>query len=104
MQKPDTVPKKYIPQLDFFLNYSALVLSLSIKENLSRTKEQATLISTPKFTRAPFPDNDGSTFVRSFLRWIFQCIVKFFRVFPETPLNMNARALFLRRRRFVTVH
>ena len=27
---------------------------------------------------APFPDNDGSKLVRSFLRWIFRCIVKFF--------------------------
>ena len=55
-------------------------------------------------TWAPFPDNDGSKLVRSFLRWIFRCIVKFFRAFPETPLNMNARALLLRRRRFVPVH
>ena len=50
------------------------------------------------------PVNDGSTFVRSFLRWIFRCIVTFFRAFPETPLNMNARALLLQRLRFVTVH
>ena len=28
---------------------------------------------------------------------IFRCNVKFFRAFPETPLNMNARALLSRR-------
>ena len=43
-------------------------------------------------SRAQIPDKDGSTLVRSFLQIIFRKIVIFSRAFPETPLNMNARA------------
>ena len=55
-------------------------------------------------TRAPFPDNDGSSLVRSFSRWILRSIVNFFGAFPETPLNVNAHSLHSRRRRIVTVY
>ena len=47
--------------------------------------------------RAPFPDNDGSSFVRSFSRWIFRTIDNLFVAFPETPLNVNAHSLHSRR-------
>ena len=47
--------------------------------------------------RASFPDNDESSLVRSFSRWILRTIANFFGAFPETPLNMNARSLHSRR-------
>ena len=60
--------------------------------------------ATSELSWAPFPDNDGSSLVRSFSRWILRSIDHFFGAFPETPLNVNAHSLHSRRRRIVTVY
>ena len=83
---PHTLSLQYCPQTN--LKQYCVYLPLQLFTDME-TERQADGILECYMSWAPFPDNDGSKLVRSFLRWIFWCIVKFFRAFPETPRNMN---------------
>ena len=81
---------KVIPEMMLFEDQSQPTLSVSVVS----TDGSKTLDVHIELRRgAQFPDNDGSTLIRSLSQRIFQTYVKRNLAFPEAPVNMNACAL-----------